>query len=175
MRWMSSVSGDIRFVLSYLLASFGHVQNFKRTPLDTDVRWMSITRAFVCGLSGSTVVCPVLMCSASCRYPVCIRWCPFHLSCEWSTTAHVKEFHGRVPHVHSVIVQLRFCPFLIRHISILSVILYIHLLTVFCLLLIRFVCAPYDFRDDLHRHWDDFHHRINSIFSVLLASLTFIR
>ena len=34
MRWMRSVSGNIRFVRSYLLPSFGHVQNFKLTPPD---------------------------------------------------------------------------------------------------------------------------------------------
>ena len=70
---MRSVSGDIRFVRSYPLASFGHVQNFKRTPPDKDVQWMNVTRALVCGLSGSHVVCPVVMRLASCRYLVCIR------------------------------------------------------------------------------------------------------
>ena len=70
---MRSVSGDIRFARSYPLASFGHVQNFERTPPDKDVRWMNVTRALVCGLSGSRAVCLVLMRSASCRYPVCIR------------------------------------------------------------------------------------------------------
>ena len=50
---MRSVSGDVRFVRSYPLASFEHVQNFERTPPDKDVRWMNVTRAFVCGLSGS--------------------------------------------------------------------------------------------------------------------------
>ena len=34
MRLMHSVSGDIRLVRSYLLESFGHVQNFERTPPD---------------------------------------------------------------------------------------------------------------------------------------------
>ena len=43
------------------------------------------TRALVCSLSGSCAACPVLMCSASCRYPVCIRSCPLDLSCERST------------------------------------------------------------------------------------------
>ena len=70
---MRSVSGDICFVWSYLLANFGHVQNFERTPPDKDVRRMNVTRAFVCGLSGSHAVCPVVMCSAFCMYPVCIR------------------------------------------------------------------------------------------------------
>ena len=102
MRWMRSVSGDIRFVLFYLLASFGHVQNFERTPTDKYVRWMNFTHALVCGLSGSRAVWPVLMRSASCRYPVCILWCPFNLSCERSTTGLVKEFHERVPHANSV-------------------------------------------------------------------------
>ena len=83
MRWMHSVSGDIRFVWSYPLASFWHVQNFEQTPPDKDVQWMNVTGALVCGLSGSRAVCPVVMHSASCKYPVCIRWCPFDLSCEW--------------------------------------------------------------------------------------------
>ena len=39
---MRSVSGDVRFVRSYPLASFGHVQNFERTPPDKDVRWMNV-------------------------------------------------------------------------------------------------------------------------------------
>ena len=50
---MRSVSGDVRFVRSYPLASFEHVQNFERTPPDKDVWWMNVTRALVCGLSGS--------------------------------------------------------------------------------------------------------------------------
>ena len=56
---MRSVSSDISFVQSYPLASFGHVQSFERTPPDKDVRWMNVTRALVCGLSGSHAVCPV--------------------------------------------------------------------------------------------------------------------
>ena len=48
------MSGDVRFVRSYPLASFEHVQNFERTPPEKDVRWMNgVTRALVCGLSGS--------------------------------------------------------------------------------------------------------------------------
>ena len=39
-------AGDIRFLRSYLLASFGYVQNFKRTPPDKDVWWLNVT----CGL-----------------------------------------------------------------------------------------------------------------------------
>ena len=70
---MRPVSGDIRFVRFYPLASFGHVQNFERTPPDKYVRWVNVTHALVCGLSGSRAVCPILMHSASCRYPVCIR------------------------------------------------------------------------------------------------------
>ena len=50
---MRSVSGNIRFVRSYPLASFGRVQNFERTPPDKDVRWMNVFCALVCGLSGS--------------------------------------------------------------------------------------------------------------------------
>ena len=70
---MRPVSGDIRFVRSYPLESFGHVQNFEWTPPDIYERWVNVTHALVCGLSGSRAVCPVLMRSASCRYPVCIR------------------------------------------------------------------------------------------------------
>ena len=44
-----------------------------RIPLDKDVRWMNVILALVCGLSGSCVVCLVLMRSASCRYPVSSR------------------------------------------------------------------------------------------------------
>ena len=43
---MLSMSGDIRFVWSYPLASFGHVQNFKRTPTDKYVGWVNVTHAF---------------------------------------------------------------------------------------------------------------------------------
>ena len=42
-----------RFVRSYPLASFGHVQNFERTPTDKDVRWMIVSCAFVRDFSGS--------------------------------------------------------------------------------------------------------------------------
>ena len=67
------MSGVIRFVRSFPLASFRHVQNFERTPPDKDVWWMYVTHALVCGLSGSHAVCPLLMRSACCRYPVCTR------------------------------------------------------------------------------------------------------
>ena len=50
---MRSVSGNIRFGRSYPLARFEHVQNFERTPPDNDVRWMNVSCALVCGLSGS--------------------------------------------------------------------------------------------------------------------------
>ena len=173
---MRLVSVDIRFIRSYPLASFGHSQNFERTPPDKYVRWVNVTHALVCGLSGSRAVCPVLMRSASCRHPVCISWYPLTVNCR---TGQVTEFPGRVPHVHSVIFQRTFCPFLIRYIFVLSVIylLHVRLLTVLYPLLVRYVCAPYDIRDDLPRHWDDFHHRINifCIFSVRSASSTFIR
>ena len=73
MRRMRPLSGDIRFVRSFPLASFGHVQNFERTPPDNYVWLVNVTHVFLCGLSGSRAVCPVLMRLASCRYPVCIR------------------------------------------------------------------------------------------------------
>ena len=53
MRRMRPVTGDIRFVRSYPLASFGHVQNFEQTPPDKYVRRVNVTHALVCGLSGS--------------------------------------------------------------------------------------------------------------------------
>ena len=56
---MRSVSGKARFVRSYPLASFGHVQNFELTPPDKDFRWMNV----------SCAVCPVLARQASCKYP----------------------------------------------------------------------------------------------------------
>ena len=64
---MRYVSGNIRFVLSYPLASFGHVKNFERTPPNKyvqDERYSCVGLRFVrfsCGLSGSHVVCLVLM------------------------------------------------------------------------------------------------------------------
>ena len=66
------MSGDIRFVRSYRLASFGHAQIFKRTPLDKFVRSVNVTHALVCGLFGSLAVCSFLIRSAYCRHPVCI-------------------------------------------------------------------------------------------------------
>ena len=149
---MRSVSGDIRFVRFYPLASFEH--DFERTPLDKYVWWVKVTHALVCGLSGSHAVCPVFLRSASCRCPVCIPCCPFDLSCEPSTAGQVTEFPGRLPHLQSVIVQPLLCPFIIQYIFVLSVIhlLHVRLLTVLYPLLVRYVCASYDFRDDLHRH-----------------------
>ena len=73
---MHSVPGNIRFVRSYPLASFGHVQNFERTLPDKDVWWMNVSCALVrvCGLSGSRA---------------CICRCPFDLSCGTPTSGHV--------------------------------------------------------------------------------------
>ena len=160
---MRNTSSNIRFVWSYPLASFGHVQNFKWTQLGKYVRWMNVTRALLCGLSGSLAVCPVLMRSASCRYSVCIRWCPFDLNCIRWTTGQVTEFPRRVSHAHSVFVQRTFCQFLIRYIFVLTVIhpLHVRELTILCPLLVRYECALYDFRDYLQHHRDDFHHGIN--------------
>ena len=106
---MRSVLGDISFFLSYPFASFGHIQNFERTPSDKYVRLMNITHALVCCLSGSRAVCLVCMRLASCRYPVYIRGCAFHMSSKRSSTGQVTEFPGRVWHAHSVIVQRTFC------------------------------------------------------------------
>ena len=68
---MRSLSGKILFVWSHPLASFGHVQNFERTPPDKYLRWVKVTHALVCSLSGTYAVCPVPLRLASCRYPVC--------------------------------------------------------------------------------------------------------
>ena len=114
---MRSVLGDVSCFLSNPFASFGNVQNFERTPPDKYVRWMNITHALVCCLSGSRVVCLFCMRLASCRYPVC---------CERSTTEQATEIPGRVAHAHSVIVQRQFCPFLILQIFALSIINVLH-------------------------------------------------
>ena len=60
---MHSVSVDDRFVWSYPLACFEHVQNFERMPSDNDVRLMDVT------YMRWYAVFPVLVRSASCRYP----------------------------------------------------------------------------------------------------------
>ena len=39
------MSGDVRFVRSYPLASFGHVENYERTLQDKDVRWINVSNA----------------------------------------------------------------------------------------------------------------------------------
>ena len=149
---MRYVSGNIRFARSYPLASFGHVQNFKGTPPDKYVRWMNITGGLVCGLSCSHAVCPVLVHSASCRYPVCIPWCPFGLNCNQSTTGQETEFPKPVLLAHSVFVQRTFCPFLMWYIFVFSVIHPLHVceLTFLCLLLVLYVCALYDIGDNFH-------------------------
>ena len=49
---MRSLSGNIRFARSYPLANFGH-DGHEQTPPDKCVRWMNVTHALVCGLSGS--------------------------------------------------------------------------------------------------------------------------
>ena len=56
---MCSVSGDVRFVWSYPLASFKDVQNLEQTPPDKDVGWMNVSYA----------VCLVLVRQTSCMYP----------------------------------------------------------------------------------------------------------
>ena len=64
------MSGDIRFVGSYPLASLGHVHNFEWTPPDKDVRLMNVTRALVCGLSGS----PAFVRFSCVRHPIGILY-----------------------------------------------------------------------------------------------------
>ena len=79
------MSVNIRFVRSYPLASFEHVQNFERTPLDKDIRWMNVSCALVCGLSGSR--------ASSCRHPVGILYVSVDDRSSWvverSTSGHV--------------------------------------------------------------------------------------
>ena len=86
---MSVLSGPIRWqVLNMFKTSNG------RHRIKMSGGWTLLVRLYA--------VCLVLVRSASCRYPVCIRWCPFDLTCERSTTGHVTvktEFPGRVPHV----------------------------------------------------------------------------
>ena len=74
-----------------------------------------------------------------------------------------------------------FCPFLIWYIFVLSVISVIRTwqcplvhrcLYVTCSVVMHYscvLCAPHTFRDDLHRHRDDFLHRINIFFALFLS------
>ena len=76
--------------------------------------------------------------------------------------------------VRSVIFQRTFFPFHIRYIFVLSVIhpllirqitLVDRSLSVACPLNMRYscvLCAPYTFREDPHRHRDNFHHRMTT-------------
>ena len=96
-RYLSCGTGSI-VVWSYLLASFVHVQNIERTPPDKDDRWMNITRALVCGLSGSLAFAQF----SSGPHPVGIlyvRWCPL-TTCEpdkLHTNAEVTFIHRTCP------------------------------------------------------------------------------
>ena len=57
---MCSMSGDIRFLLSYQLTSFGHVQNLGQTPPDEDVRRMikmPVDESYLC-VGMRFVLCP---------------------------------------------------------------------------------------------------------------------
>ena len=52
MRFLSVLHAlNVYCVRSYLLASFGHVQNFARTPPDKYARWMNVTGPVVCCFS----------------------------------------------------------------------------------------------------------------------------
>ena len=179
MRRMRSMSGDIRFVRSYPLAKFWTCSKLRtdatRLKCMVDERYIFCIHALLCGVSGSRAVCPaVLMRSASCRYmhPVYICWCPFDLTFKRSATGQVTEFPGRIPHAHSVIVQRTFFRFLYGTCTYSFCALYILYPYVSWLFFFRYlflyVCAPFDFRVDIRRHWDDFHHRINifAFFSV---------
>ena len=76
--------------------------------------------------------------------------------------------------VRSVIVQRTICPLHILYMFILSdlhpllirqSLLVGHSLSVTCPLHMRYscvLCAPYTFREDPHRHRDDFHHRVTT-------------
>ena len=105
---------------SYPLASFGHIQNFERTPPDKYVQWMNVTHVLVCDVSSSLAVCPVIMRSTSCMYPL------MSVPPELRVTGQVREFPGQVPRAHSVIAQRTLCLFLIRYIFVLSVIHLLH-------------------------------------------------
>ena len=52
---MRSVSGDICFVRSYMLACFAHIQIFDWTPTGKDVLWIDVICALVCSLFSSHV------------------------------------------------------------------------------------------------------------------------
>ena len=76
--------------------------------------------------------------------------------------------------VRSVTVQRTLCPLHIRYIFVLSVIhpllkrqspLVDRSLSATCPLHMRYsclLCAPYTYREDPHRHREDFHHRMNT-------------
>ena len=76
--------------------------------------------------------------------------------------------------VRSVIVQRTFCPLHIRYIFVLSVIYLLLVrqspsvdrsLSATCPLQMPYscvLCAHYTFREDTHRHRDDFHHQMNT-------------
>ena len=73
------------------------------------------------------------------------------MSCELSTTGQVKEFPGQLPHAPSVIVERKFYLFLdhirfVRYTSVTRTFVGCSL-SVTCS-----VCAPYDFRVDIHCH-----------------------
>ena len=128
---------------------------------------MNVTRELVCGLSGSRTVCPVLMRSASCRYPDCMYPLMSVRPDLWTVNYRTGN---RVPRTNIA------CAFFDRSMDVLSVSYTVHircarytpvtrtLVDRSCPLLVRYLCAPYDFRDDLHRLRDDFHHRINIFF-----------
>ena len=76
--------------------------------------------------------------------------------------------------VRCSIVQQTYCPLHIRYIFVLSIIHPLRIeqsplvgrsLSITCPLQMGYsyvLCAPYRFREDPHRHRDDFHHRMNT-------------
>ena len=79
----------------------------------------------MCCLFGSSLI---VVCVFLCALVLCFNNAKIKV-----TEGISKRFPGRVQHAHSVIVQLMFCPFLIRYIFVMSVIhlLHVRLLTVF--------------------------------------------
>ena len=106
---------DIPIVLSYPLASFGHVQTSNgrhQIKITVDERYSCVGVRFV-----------RFSCSLSCSHAFGILWvsCMYPLMSVRSTTGQVKSFPGRLRHAHSVVVQRTCCPLLINTVHIRSV------------------------------------------------------
>ena len=95
MRWMRSVSGDIRFIWSYSFASFRHVQNFERTPWDNYIRWMN-------------VILDLRMCFFYLSFVAAI-WVAFVISLWWYIVWVTKTIHSLYCQLYSVEIFLELC------------------------------------------------------------------